>query len=110
MITRTIDATGDIRYHNEQGQLHRTDGPAIERTNGVRGWYLNGELHRTDGPAAEWTDGTLGWFLNGRRYSFCEWIRKIEVSTEQRDELITLYKRIDDEYWRKFFSEEHYSD
>ena len=25
------------------GQLHRTDGPAIERARGTKAWYLNGE-------------------------------------------------------------------
>ena len=33
------------------GELHRTDGPAVEYANGNKYWYLNGKFHRTDGPA-----------------------------------------------------------
>ena len=48
------------------GQLHREDGPAIERANGTRIWYLNGKLHRVGGPAAECTDGTKHWYINDK--------------------------------------------
>jgi hypothetical protein len=47
------------KYFNEKGELHRTHGPAIERVNGDKEWYLNGERHRTDGPAidsGEWME------------------------------------------------------
>ena len=47
------------------GNLHRTDGPAIEYSNGEKYWYLNGKLHREDGPAIEWSNGDKEWFLNG---------------------------------------------
>jgi hypothetical protein len=47
-------------YKNESGQLHRTDGPAVEDIYG-KYWYINGELHRTDGPAIEWSDGSKYW-------------------------------------------------
>lgn len=57
---------GDFWYLN--GELHRTDGPAIE--NGASGnhWYLNGRRHREDGPAVECEDGSKEWYLNGRRH------------------------------------------
>ena len=48
------------------GNLHRTDGPAIHRSDGTKGWWLNGKLHRTDGPAVEWCDGSKEWWLNGK--------------------------------------------
>ncbi len=48
------------------GELHRTDGPAIERADGSKEWCLNGELHRTDGPAIEGADGSKVWYLRGR--------------------------------------------
>ena len=38
-------------YFNEK--LDRTDGPAIEDSNGKKSWYINGKLHRNDGPAIE---------------------------------------------------------
>jgi hypothetical protein len=44
---------------------HRFDGPAIERADGKKEWWLNGELHREDGPACEYPDGTREWWLNG---------------------------------------------
>ena len=48
------------------GELHREDGPAVERTNGYKEWWLNGKLHRVDGPAIEWANGSKYWLLNGK--------------------------------------------
>ena len=48
-----VDQFGTRRYYNSAGQLHRTDGPAVEYSNGDRVWYQNGFLHRIDGPAIE---------------------------------------------------------
>ena len=53
-----------MEWRNERGQLHRTDGPALIRANGVQAWCLNGERHRTDGPAYISTDGSQAWYLN----------------------------------------------
>ena len=64
-ISKDIDEYGTIRYRNEQGQLHREDGPAIECANGDKYWYLNDKLHREDGPAIEYVSGHKVWFLNG---------------------------------------------
>ena len=92
MITKDIDDYGTVRYYNEQGQLHREDGPArvyadgtkawwinglrhkedgpaVEYADGTKYWYLNGKRHREDGPAVEWSDGTKVWYLNDKRYS-----------------------------------------
>ena len=44
-------------WRNEQGQLHRLDGPAQMDGEGNNSWYLNGKLHRLDAPACEWADG-----------------------------------------------------
>jgi len=49
------------------GQLHRTDGPAIEWEDGYRAWYQNGQRHRTDGPAREYPDSTCEWWVNGQQ-------------------------------------------
>jgi len=48
---------------------HREDGPAIEYANGNKAWYLNDMLHREDGPAIERTDGYKAWYLNGKEYT-----------------------------------------
>jgi hypothetical protein len=58
-----------IEYHNEYGQRHRTDGPALEWNDGVKAWYINGELHREDGHVREWSFGYREWYLNGEFYS-----------------------------------------
>ena len=50
----------------ENGNLHRTDGPAIIWKCGSSFWYQNGKPHREDGPAVIYLEGTDGWFLNGK--------------------------------------------
>jgi hypothetical protein len=47
------------------GQLHRTNGAAVEWPNGTKKWYSNGQLHRTNGAAVEWPNGRKEWWLNG---------------------------------------------
>lgn len=66
-----IDEEGDKSYFadREMKILHRTDGPAVESTNGYRAWWMHGELHRVDGPAVEWSDGSKEWYLNGAQYT-----------------------------------------
>jgi len=50
-------------WHNTEGQLHRTTGPAWEEWTVLPGgahvllyhdWYVNGKLHREDRPARRW--------------------------------------------------------
>ena len=67
-ITKEIDKDGTIRYYNEQGQLHREDGPAVEYIDGTKVWFLNDKRHREDGPAIEYASGTKVWFLNDKRH------------------------------------------
>jgi len=50
------------------GELHRTDGPAVEFESGSKFWYKNGQRHREDGPAIDLFDGSKDWFLNGKRH------------------------------------------
>ena len=56
-----------ILYFNNKGQQHREDGPAIEREDGKKEWWVNGKLHREDGPAIEFADGTKQWWRLGVR-------------------------------------------
>ena len=51
------------------GKRHREDGPAIERTDGTKEWYLNGKRHREDGPAVKRWDGDKEYWLNGEKVS-----------------------------------------
>ena len=43
-----------------------------------RGWYSIGKLDRTDGPAVEYSDGAREWWLNGVEYT------EEEYNTEMR--------------------------
>ncbi len=55
-------------YLDENGQLHRTDGPAVKWRAGDRFWYCHGLLHREGGPAIEWANGQRDWWRNGQRH------------------------------------------
>lgn len=57
---------GDQTWH-KHGKLHRTDGPAATYSNGTKYWYKHGKLHRTDGPAIEFYNGDKYWYLNGQQ-------------------------------------------
>ena len=37
--------------------------------NGDKHWYLNGKLHREDGPAVERADDSKSWYLNDEELS-----------------------------------------
>ena len=37
-----VDCHGNRLYYNNAGWLHRTDGPAVERNDGYREWWING--------------------------------------------------------------------
>jgi hypothetical protein len=81
--TKTTDviAKMDLRLNTkawyQNGELHRTDGPAIERASGSKSWYQNDKLHRTDGPAFEYTDGSKAWYLNDKELSEFDWKREV---------------------------------
>ncbi len=66
-----------IEWINDNGELHRLDGPAVEFKNGKRCWYKNGYFHRLDGPAIEHSDGTKYWWLDGRLYSEEKWFEAL---------------------------------
>jgi hypothetical protein len=51
-------------WFNENGQLHRLNGPAIEYSSGSEQWYQNGKRHRTDGPAVEWSDNYKEYWID----------------------------------------------
>jgi|TARA_R110000851_G_scaffold79898_2_gene176069 hypothetical protein len=47
-------------------------------------WQQDGELHRDDGPALEWPDGDRAWYLHGQRLAFDEWLDKLDISDEAK--------------------------
>ena len=95
------DLDDRTEWRNERGYLHRLDGPAIERNNGMKEWwiygerhrdngpaiefkngtkcwYQNGKLHRLDGPAVEWFDKRKAWYINGEKYLEQEWFEALD--------------------------------
>ena len=60
-----VDESGTRWYYNNAGQLHRTNGPAVEWADDDKFWYQNGLLHRTDGPAIISKTGVPSFWLNG---------------------------------------------
>jgi hypothetical protein len=89
MSTPQTDRYGNRYWYISEGQLHRTDGPAIEHASGYRAWYQNGQLHREDGPAREYADGTRVWWLNGEPFTFEQWLDKA-AATPQHQTLLRL--------------------
>ena len=67
-MKKIIDKIGNIFYYNENNELHREDGPAVEYASGNKYWFKNGKRHRKDGPAIESTNGAKYWFKNGKRH------------------------------------------
>ena len=63
-----IDEYGDKIWKNEEGKIHRIDGPAVEYPDGSKYWYRDGEIHREDGPAVESSHGTKYWCHEGLRH------------------------------------------
>ena len=63
--------------HSTSKQFHRIDGPAVERADGDRYWYIDGKYHREDGPAIEYADGSKHWLVDGKCHRIdgpaCEW-------------------------------------
>ena len=62
----TVIPDGTREWRNEDGELHRRDGPAIEYPDGSEWWYRNGRLHREDGPAVDLAIGIKWWCRDGK--------------------------------------------
>ena len=56
------------KWWSLNGKLHREDGPAIIRINGIKEYYIHNKRHRFDGPA--WISSVSSfrneWFINGK--------------------------------------------
>jgi hypothetical protein len=57
---------GTKHWFNEEGKLHRFDGPAVEWADGNREWYIDGKPHRSDGPAIEYASGRREWWVDDK--------------------------------------------
>ena len=79
------DGTVDKIWKNENGQVHREDGPAYEYADGARKWCKNGKFHREDGPAVVWESGSYSYYLNGNFYTKEEYWKEIEGKERKND-------------------------
>jgi len=61
-----IDEFGNVYYYNKNGQLYRLNGPAIEKPNGFKAYYINNKLNRLNGPAVEFSDGSIEYWVNNK--------------------------------------------
>jgi hypothetical protein len=68
-------------YYKGYFTWHREDGPAVERSNGTKIWYLHGKLHRENGPAIEYANGDKAWYLEGK-----------EIKEKDFEKAVKLYK------------------
>ena len=59
---------GEERWTDDNGQLHREDGPAYIRDDGTQEWWWHGQLHRDGGPAIIYADGSQQWYYMGKRH------------------------------------------
>jgi hypothetical protein len=55
-------------YRDEQGRLHRENGPALIHANGSHKWYRHGVRHREGAPACVYVNGTRKWYQDGLRH------------------------------------------
>ena len=55
-------------YYNEEGLLHKTDGPAVDSESGYAAYYINGMLHNENGPAIIYADGNTKYYTYGNRH------------------------------------------
>ena len=65
IILNNCSTDGTKEWYNEEGELHREDGPAFidgDPSSGDKRWYKNGYPYRKDGkPTVEWPDGSKEW-------------------------------------------------
>jgi hypothetical protein len=64
-----IDTYGNKKWFNEEGILHRTDGPAVIWEDGTCFWMINNRFHREDGPAIIWGDKLFEYYIHGKEYT-----------------------------------------
>ena len=63
-------------WRNEAGELHREDGPAVERADGYKAWYVNGQRHRLDGPAIESANGSVSYYIEGEYLTYKQFLAR----------------------------------
>lgn len=66
MDTATINESTES-WHDDEGRLHRVDGPAVTYKDGSCSWWLHGKRHREGGPAIEELKvGVCAYYFEGK--------------------------------------------
>ena len=63
-----INSDGAKIWRNQEGELHRDNGPAVIYPNGQQEYYQNECLHRLDGPAIVIPFLYYEYYQNGKRH------------------------------------------
>ena len=65
-------------WKNQNDELHRENGPAIEWNDGTKSYCKDGLIHRLDGPAIEYPDGYKQYWIEGKRYTEKDFLTTIK--------------------------------
>lgn len=79
--TRSITKLGVILWRDENGHLHREDGPAVKYPGGGECWYKRGKYHRLNGPATIQIFERDDYYADGRRFTEDEFYRYVDQDT-----------------------------
>ncbi len=71
---------GDTEWYNKEGQLHRLNGPAEERSgsDGLKAYYINGKLHNLEGPAVIFSNGEVDYYIEDEPYNKKDWEKEVQ--------------------------------
>ena len=58
-------------------------------SDGTKRWVLNGKLHREDGPAVERSNGSKFWYLHGEEVTWKEVFRNANGDLEKECRILT---------------------
>jgi hypothetical protein len=61
----TVGPDGIAEWRDDEGLLHRDDGPARVYPGGREEWFRHGRLHREDGPAVVHANGSVKYYVDG---------------------------------------------
>jgi hypothetical protein len=56
----------------------------ITNSRGDKFWYQKDLLHRIDGPAVERADGTRTWYIEDQEYDFDDWLEQVDFTEPQK--------------------------
>jgi hypothetical protein len=70
-------------YINHHKAVLRPDGSYSNKHDHILWFNEEGQRHRSDGPAHIFTNGYPFWWINGIQYTFEEWCSKLSKSSKE---------------------------